>query len=609
VTDAVKPGAPSLGWVHRAGGELTVAPPAEMPSATWRTLQQELLLHAEAVLTVDGALSVPVHQAHRLAEILARPWPAGRWPWDWSPSARVASARAVQLHDAYLRVLSSEEPTRDEIDAVLAEIRSGGFSRALLEAQEGAVTSLVRAEGGGNFSVPGSGKTTMTFAVYVALRERGAVDRMLVVAPQGAYEAWEEESQECFVPDRRPSLELAPRAPRRSTEVLVVNYERASQAAVRAAIHGWSRGHRLLVVFDEAHRAKRGSRGEHGRGALDLAELAERRLVLTGTPMPNGVEDLEAILDLAWPGHGRQLASSVTPGADRSWVRITKDQLELTPAELTVVPVHLDENHRRIYDAVVTGLAAMVDQLQARPEFASTATARLVAAASNPALLLDEADDRQVDWGADLPSGEVALSELIAELRTSVRPAKLLAAAASAREHAERGEKLLIWTNYIGNIRELERLLEPLNPAVITGAVTRDDPSAATDRVRELRKFREDATCSVLIATPQTLGEGVSLHHVCQSQVHVDRSFNAGLFLQSLDRTHRVGMPTGTTARVALLVAADTIDEAVNASLNRKLLDMDAKLRDATLRRLADPDLVSRALGAEEMAALVAHLR
>jgi superfamily II DNA or RNA helicase len=596
-----------MGWVHRAGGNLLVAPPDAMAPASRRTLEQELFLHAEAGSGPDGILQVPIHQAHRLAEILARPWPAGRWLWEWSASAEAATSRASQLHDAYLRVLESDDPTESEVQTVLAELRAGGFSRRLLPAQEGAVTSLARAEGGGNFSVPGSGKTTMTFGVYVALRERGVVDRMLVVAPQSAYEAWQEESEDCFAIEARPSIELAVGAPRRSTEVLVVNYERAAQSAVRAGVDGWSRGHRLLVVFDEAHRAKRGNRGEHGRGALDLADLAERRLVLTGTPMPNGVEDLEAMLELAWPGHGQQLASPVTPGAEKSWVRITKDDLRLEPADVQVVPVHLDENHRQVYEAVASGLAASLENLRSSPSFASKATARLVAAASNPALLLD-ASERDLAW-SDLPSEQVPLPDLLADLTGSVRPAKLLTAAAIAREHADRNEKLLIWTNFVGNVKELARLLEPLNPAVVTGATPREDPTAKTDRRRELLKFREDASCSVLIATPQTLGEGVSLHQVCQSQVHVDRTFNAGLFLQSLDRTHRVGMPPGTSAVVRLLVGAGTIDEAVDRSLQRKLKAMDEYLRDPTLRRLTSIGTGSRAVSVDETAALLSHLR
>lgn len=355
-------------------------------------------MYAGGAADAAGRLTVPVGQAHRLVDVLGRPWPAGRWSWEWSRAAQAAGARAGELHRAYTRVLEGGEPTEGEIAEVEAELAAEGFTRTLLPAQRSAVASLVRAEGGGNFSVPGSGKTTMTFAFYVALRSRGVVDRMLVVAPQSAYEAWDAESADCFAPGDGPRVELAPRIPRRSTEVLVVNYERAAQSATRAAVHGWAHSHRVLIVFDEAHRAKRGASGEHGRGALDLAELATRRIVLTGTPMPNGVDDLEAILELAWPGHGGELAKPTTAGAEKSWVRITKDQLELDPAELTVVPVHLDEHHRRIYDAVSSGLLESADELRVDPVLASRATARLVAAASNPMLLLGAAR-QALTWG------------------------------------------------------------------------------------------------------------------------------------------------------------------------------------------------------------------
>lgn len=605
-TAAAEPGVPSSGWVHRVSNELTVHPPPDMPASTWRTLEQDLLLHAQAVAESDGSLRVPVQNAHRLVRILEQPWPAGRWPWQWSPSATAAANQAAAVNGSILRILQNEPPTPEEVDNVVAAIRASGFSRTLLPAQRDAVAGLVIAEGGGNFSVPGSGKTTMTLAVYVALRAQNLVDRMLVVAPQSAYEAWAEESRDCFEPSYQPTIEVAPRMPRRATEIVVINYERAAQASMRAAIDGWSRGRRLLIVFDEAHRAKRGNAGEHGRGAIDLAQFAERRMVLTGTPMPNNIDDLAAILDLAWPGHGNTLSSPHTPGSDRAWVRITKDQLELEPAEVVVQTVSLDEHHRRIYEAVARGLATDVDALVAHPEFARRAIARLVACASNPALLAE--GDSSLHWIGELPAGDLPLAELLRDLPASIRPAKLLAAAQLAAEHAARGDKLLVWTNYLGNIRELERLLAPHNPAVITGAVARDEPGAVTDRVRQLERFRDDPTCSVLLATPQTLGEGVSLHHACQSQVHIDRTFNAGLFLQSLDRTHRVGMPEGTRAHVTLLVSTGTIDERIHESLTKKILAMDEVLRDPTLRRLAEPNPTSSGIGPEEIAALLAHL-
>jgi SNF2 family DNA or RNA helicase len=209
-----------------------------------------------------------------------------------------------------------------------------------------------------------------------------------------------------------------------------------------------------------------------------------------------------------------------------------------------------------------------------------------------------------------LPS-ESTVATLLEDLASAARPAKLLAAARHAAEHAKAGTKLLVWTNFIGNVRELERLLDPYGTAVVTGATPRSDPAARTDRERELRRFREDSSCTVLIATPQTLGEGISLHKVCQAQLHVDRSFNAGLYLQSMDRTHRVGMPEGTTAKVTVLSALGTIDERVDRALRDKLVAMDEVLRDPTLARLSrvTVDPAAPAFTDAELGILLGHLR
>ncbi|WP_449407122.1 SNF2-related protein [Microbacterium maritypicum] len=464
------------------------------------------------------------------------------------------------------------------------DLVDAGFTRTLLPSQRDAVAQLVRAGGGGNFSVPGSGKTTMAYAVFALLREAGIVDRMLVIAPQSAYEAWTVEARDCFDGAWSPTVAVTPPTIARRADVLVLNYDRAATGANRAAIDTWSHGHRFLVVFDEAHRAKRGAAGAHGRGALDISTLATARLVLTGTPMPNGPEDLTAILDLAWPGQGARLTDPLTAHADRAWVRVTKDELQLERADVVVQSVDLDPAHRRIYDALMVDALDLSDEHQ---ELANRAVMRMISAASNPALLARGTDQAaELAWPEDLPH-DVDLDALLSDIAGLTLPAKLLAAAAHADEHAAAGRKLLVWTNFIGNVDELARVLAPHKPAVVTGRTALYDPAAPTDRERELRRFREDPACMVLIATPQTLGEGISLHKVCQSQLHVDRTFNAGLYLQSLDRTHRVGMPDGTTAHVTVLVARGTIDERIDDALRKKLKDMDRVLLDPTLSRLA----------------------
>lgn len=59
-------------------------------------------------------------------------------------------------------------------------------------------------------------------------------------------------------------------------------------------------------------------------------------------------------------------------------------------------------------------------------------------------------------------------------------------------------------------------------PAVVHGGTQ--------DREEEIRRFREDPDCSVLLSNPATLGEGISLHHVCHDAVYVDRDFMVSRF-------------------------------------------------------------------------------
>lgn len=600
------------GSVDRAGERLIIESPPGMGANAWGVIAQELLMFAHGEELSSTSIGVPVDQGSRLRRVLDQPWPGRAWPWDWSRSAEQAADRSVGMGDALDALLEPEVAPRLSGDDVRRELASSGFARTLLPAQAEAVGRLVPAGNGGNFSVPGSGKTTMTLALYAILRARGLVDRLLVVAPASAYEAWRTEPLDCFAEGSVPSFEVAPRMPARSSEIVIYNYERVAMGATRAAIDGWAHGRRLMVVYDEAHRAKRGADGLHGVAARDLSQLALARFVLTGTPMPNSRSDLAAILDLAWPGRGEWLADPGTVRADRTWVRITKHDLGLDDPVIEVEHVDLDPAHRAIYDALVTGLHDNAALLESFPSMASKATTRLVAAAANPALLLGEVDDAMLRWTEDLDVPD-SIGELLQRLPAVVRPAKMLRVAQYAAEHRERGEKLLVWTNFLGNVRELARILAPWQPAVVTGNVPVEDPMAPTDRIRELARFRMDDACTVLIATPQTLGEGVSLHRTCQSQIHLDRSFNAGQFLQAIDRTHRVGMPEGTTARVKVLLARNTIDQIVHERLRGKVERMNTVLDDPALRRLALPDDDTKAgrprLSEVEIAELLRHLR
>ncbi len=192
--------------------------------------------------------------------------------------------------------------------------------------------------------------------------------------------------------------------------------------------------------------------------------------------------------------------------------------------------------------------------------------------------------------------GHEPIKQLLKDYGLYERPWKYDYVAGAVREAAKRGEKTLVWTNFVRNIRLLERELREFAPAVIHGGVPGQDSAPARDSLRtregELDRFRNDRECHVLLANPAAAGEGVSLHHWCHHAIYLDRTFNAGHFLQSQDRIHRLGLDPKVLTRFTLLVSNASVDETVDGRLRDKVSGL-AVLLD-------DPGLVQVALPAED---------
>jgi hypothetical protein len=582
-------------------GRPVVHRPAAITDLSWRHIGD--LLRPAAYSTSAEAVVLRRDRIRALDALLRR-YPAAAVDWRWDHAALVlgdqASAMAARLARLTNHTVEAQRAWPDGLD--LADY---GFVRPLLPFQRESVARLLFAGGGANFSVPGSGKTAVTYAVFAALHGRGDEHAMLVVAPPSAFEAWQEEAELCFATGRVPYVALCPRRPARRDTVVVLNYERLADPMVRAGLDGWMRNRRVLAVFDEAHRAKAGELSRRGAHAAALARRADRTMVLTGTPMPNGDADLEAVFDLVWPGHGERLVDGdLRRLRDRAYVRVTKDELGLPPLQVCVERVALDPGHRRLYDAMARRLAEDVAAAPAEraASLAGQALLNLLAATTNPATVFKpglpwslpcgEPDNlAEVRPSASNP-GAPSLAALVDDPRRHIRPVKIVRAAQIVAENRRRGRKTLVWSSFLGNVAALEVALARHDPAVVIGATAHDDPGAPKDRRRELARFRFDPDCWALIATPQTLGEGVSLHHACLDQVHVDRGYAAGTWLQAIDRTHRLGLPAGSRPTCTVLVAADTLDERVDEVLNTKVRAMARALGDRTLLEVADAAVV-----------------
>ncbi|MEU4430281.1 DEAD/DEAH box helicase [Nocardia rhamnosiphila] len=473
------------------------------------------------------------------------------------------------------------------------------------------ISRLLSLRHGANFSVPGAGKTRVALAIYAAMRESGQAERLLVIGPKSAHESWEHETTLCFKEPLHTTITGQDDDP--TAEIRIINYERLDRSLSELA--DWLRSAPSMIVLDEAHRMKLGASGTYGSACLALGPLATRRLILTGTPAPNGAKDLENLLGFVWPGHGKRTVAEAVAGGDLAYAssvlrplftRTTKQELGLPHFEPKMRYVDLPPVHAEIYEALKGNFSARAENSRQNIEALGRAMLRLLMAATSPALLVEGAskyEPLEYQLPPLEPSPGESLFDLLKNLPHYEFSPKYQECLQIVSDNARLGRKTLIWTTFVRSLTTLERLLDGFRPAVIHGGTT--------DRAEQLRRFRRDPDCHVLISNPATLGEGISLHHVCHDAVYIDRDFMAGRFLQSLDRIHRLGLKPDTQTRVTILATRNTVDEIVRVRLEEKLEFMGRILDDPGVQQLADlqeEPAVGAGMDAADVRALLHHL-
>jgi SNF2 family DNA or RNA helicase len=516
-------------------------------------------------------------------------WKSGGGTYDVSPEV-IAQAKRFKDGSQAFRALRTQNTNRYSNFSV--EVPHLLSSRRLTPRQQENILYLLDMENGANFSVPGAGKTLTALCVWQILRSRGKLQKLLVICPRSAFEAWQVEPTESFGL-KGISEVYEGRLLRAETEICIVNYEQLENQQRLSYLRQWVMQNSAGLVIDEAHRIKAGRNSVRWNATRTLSVLAKRVDILTGTPMPQGPQDLKALFSVAWPKLSKfDLDERHLPLLSRNsvFVRTTKGELELPKADLVTVAREPSSLQTEILEALQDRYVGV--------NFLSISDARnlakrgkaimtMLAAATNPGLLSGNKEFSHYEFGFSWPpktiTNDKKLSHLIDEYLQHEVPWKFKYVALRAEELAQAGEKVLVWSNFIGNLASLKGVLKKFQPAVVYGNVSQED------RARELHRFRTDPNCVVLLSNPQTLGEGVSLHQVCHNEIFVDRSYNAGLYLQAVDRIHRLGLPAGQKTTIEVLVSKGTIDERVAMRLATKVKALSNFLQDEHLVKTALP--------------------
>lgn len=584
--------------------EVTIFPNESLSTATWSSVAHVFHLPA----TPGAALRIPgpefLMERFRLRHVLQ----SFEVRFEASPGLK-SMLEAQIAESARLRALLAGAEGPSESPDFVSKLGSTRFTRELRWFQERDLAKICSLRHGANFSVPGAGKTTVALATYEIERAAGRVGQLLVVAPISAFEAWQEEAEECTA--SAPTVQVFDGSIRGDTEVLLINYQRLAPAM--SELQRWMGRNPTHMILDEAHRMKRGSDGEWGRACLTLGHSADRRDILTGTPAPNQATDLVALMSFLWPFDVSQIlpqtmrvkdpdSMTVAAVAERIsplFARTTKSELGLTKPHLKVEYVEMAPLQREIYESLRDHSRRSTLEARERVQFhrLSQVTAYLIQAASNPSLLAKPidgvgSDGPQLAWPDLQIPDEKSLTAKVLDYGRHEKAAKFKKLVTVIDANRKAGKKTLVWTNFVGNIEVLrDELLTEFQPAVIYGEIPQQSESDdARTRADELNRFRHSADCWVLIANPAAMSEGVSLHHHCNDAVYIDRTFNAGQYLQSIDRIHRLGLEPSVQTNITFLVTEGTIDEIIDARIRTKSKRLADLMSDEHLSRMALPD-------------------
>ncbi|MFF8971520.1 DEAD/DEAH box helicase [Streptomyces sp. NPDC014995] len=535
----------------------------------------------------------------------------------WDPQlAALARDSAADAQTVARRLDAAAVPDGEVDPEAVRDLLGPGWVGDLTEFQRRDIAKLLSLRHGANFSVPGAGKTRVGLAVFHTLRRTKGIERLLIVGPKSCYESWKYENQQCL--NEPLSMEVFSKDADPAADALIVNYERLRQDGVVNELGQWLAARPSMLLLDEAHRMKRGADGTDGAACLALGPRSRHRLILTGTPAPNGVKDLENLFGFVWPGHGRQKVIQAVAGGDLAeasqvlrplFTRTTKSELGLPPVSTNLTPVPMPPLHQEVYEALVGRFSARAAGSEGDFLALGKVVVYMLMAATSPALLAvgttrHEPLSYQVP-PLSVPEG-TPLFELMRDLPSYEMSPKYREVLAIVSHNAAQGRKTLVWSTFVRSLNTLERMLSEFSPALVYGAMS------DTDREAAIKRFRHDSDCMVLLSNPGTLGEGISLHHHCHDAVYVDRDFAAGRFLQSLDRIHRLGLAPETETRITVLASKGTIDEIVDQRLSDKLKFMGGILDDPAVQQLADLEeepAMGGDLDQRDLQALMGHLR
>lgn len=366
-----------------------------------------------------------------------------------------------------------------------------------------------------------------------------------------------------------------------------------------------------FLIVDEAHAFKN-RRAERTKAISKLAQAAPRRLLLTGTPVLNTVEDLYSLVQLIRPGtwtsyqdfanrhlvirpvdFGKKTVQKVVGSKNKEALnqvvntlqirRKKEDVLDLPPKTYTMPELELDGSTRAIYKAMkefavikLGELSAKTSVFDPRAKSAVEAAMRCEQIASGfiggiPEPVMDRISDK-VLRGAEKIKGRP--NELMFP-----RAPKVMWLLETIEALWTQGNAPVVFSRFNAPMQWLRDhyVAEGFHVSWLHGGLT---PREKTAQIDDFQENRTD-----LFLCQVTMAEGFNLVR-SQDVIFYTRDWSPARNRQAEDRCHRIGQKG--TVNVQIPLVRKTIETAIERKLQAKANDAEDALRRLTVADLEE---------------------
>ena len=411
----------------------------------------------------------------------------------------------------------------------------------------------------GNFSVPGSGKTSSVLGMYAFLKANNIVKRIVMIGPKNSFGSWIDEFNICFsgkeelklfnihdkryrgINDKKSALSFDVG----NCNLLLFNYESIGTyiEEIEQLVSS-----ETILVFDEVHKIKKID-GIFSKNALQIAKKAYYTIVMTGTPIPNSYVDIYNFLHILYNDEYKEFFNfdlQVLKNPSESekklinkkiqpfFCRTTKKELGVPEInEDIILAVDTNKKEQKLFEILVNKyrknkLALFI---------------RLLQLESNPKLLLQSLDLSYFSKVLEVKDSiddidYVDYTNEVSNIINSITiTSKMKNCINQIKNIVQQKKKLIVWCIFKDSINNIHKNLSDIG--IISHCIFGE--IELENRTKIINDFK-DGKFDVLITNPHTLAESVSLHTICHDAIYFEYSYNLVHLLQSKDRIHRLGL-------------------------------------------------------------------